>query len=72
MTVISAFEYGKRAFEQGKPCAPAMDIEFLEVHLKEHKVGESINLLKEWSKGWANGWNSAIIQATQDALKEDK
>lgn len=46
-----AYELGKQAFNNGKKCVPAHDNELINV-LKGYKMGESINELKAWSKGW--------------------
>lgn len=52
-STITPFEYGAKAFERGISCAPALDNEFLETHIKGLKVGEGgVELMKEWVKGW--------------------
>ncbi len=52
-TTLTPFEYGVRAFERGISCAPALDNEFLETHIKGLKVGEGgAELMKEWLAGW--------------------
>jgi hypothetical protein len=61
--VLTPYEYGVRAFNNGISCAPALDSEFLEVHIKGLKVGEGgAELMKEW----LNGWTRANLDAPFD------
>lgn len=48
----TAFEHGATAFRNGKPAVPAHDAQFLETHLKGLSVGEGIEPLSEWARGW--------------------
>lgn len=52
MKTLTAYEFGKLAFEKGIRCAPAMDREFLEAHIKGLPVGGGAKLMKQWIKGW--------------------
>lgn len=49
---MTAYEYGKHAFEQGKKRIPAHDDEFLAAHIAGKKVGEGISDINEWLRGW--------------------
>ena len=48
---MSPYEYGKKAFKDGKPCVPACDSDFLKEYCNG-EVGTSIGSLKGWIKGW--------------------
>lgn len=51
MENLSAYEYGKLAFDKGIT-VPALDKDFLENHMVGLNVGEGIKPMKEWLSGW--------------------
>ena len=56
MDELTPFQYGLKAFKEGKTCTPALDQAFLESHIKGLMVGEgAIELMKEWIRGWTKG-----------------
>lgn len=48
---MTAYEYGKKAFENGKIAAPALDQEFV-AKFCNGPVGSSLPALNEWTRGW--------------------
>ena len=49
---MTAYEYGKKAFEEGKKRVPAHDAQFLAAHIADKKVGEGMPFINEWLRGW--------------------
>lgn len=48
----TAQELGKKAFEAGKPCVPALDKEFGE-YIKGGGHVKIMDALNDWHRGWA-------------------
>jgi hypothetical protein len=70
MSNLTAFEYGMRAFKEGKMCVPALDQEFLETHIKGLMVGEGASeILTEWTKGWAKANLDVPIKIENELIK---
>lgn len=49
---LTPYEYGKQAFKNGKKRLPYYDNEFLEAHIAGLQVGEGIEPMNQWLKGW--------------------
>jgi hypothetical protein len=49
--IKKSFDYGVKAFKDGKDI-PARDEDFLMDCLATCLVGEGINMIKAWQKGW--------------------
>ena len=61
MQLFSAEVLGTLAFKEGRKCVPCLDPEMLKL-LEGSKVGEGIEPLKRWIRGWtlanmAQDWN---------------
>lgn len=52
------YQYGQAAHAAGLQCVPSFDREFMQVHLKDLKVGEGLKPLQQW----VDGWHTANVQ----------
>lgn len=50
--ITKSFDYGVKAYNNGMKRIPAMDEEFLMDCIANCLVGEGINMIKAWLKGW--------------------
>ena len=51
MKRMSAYEYGREAFNNGFD-APVYDTDFLDEHIAGTHTGEAEKPLEEWMRGW--------------------
>ena len=58
--VTTAQELGKKAFENGRPCVPALDKQFCD-YLVSKQV-KAIDALNDWHRGWATANCAAPIE----------
>lgn len=58
-------EYGRQAFEAGKPCAPALDQEFLR-RFCNGKPGTSLPALRAWQQGWIKASLAAPVPENEE------
>lgn len=58
-------EYGRLAFEAGKPCASALDQEFVR-QFCNGKVGTALPALRAWQRGWIEASLAAPIPETEE------
>lgn len=69
--ITKAAELGKKAFEEGRPCIPALDVEFNVACITGLKVGEGLPVLDAWMGAWTKA-NLAAPVLGMDALPEDR